>query len=1042
MTILTDEQLKQSKQLAKDNEIRQNVKSHCTKIKQGILNNGNISGNRAIWELFQNAGDLSKCAEIEMSLNNKYFTFAHKGKSFTYDSLCSLVKQVSSEEKENDETVGQYGTGFLTTHTFGRKILLRGSMKISDMPEVYVDIDDFEINRENFADIPQFIEDMKEQIKSVEKLMDAPQKEMPREWTELQYVLTPDAVEKVKIAFEAAEKIMPFVLTFNDNIGSCVLNYPEKRVVFVKQDTQVVNDRLRCTRVFKTIGDKTKTYFCYYLELHGGVSRIILPIDGEQNVISFGDDIPKLYVHYPLIGPKSNYQNVNFLFHSHLFVPEEPRDNIIVPKGNDAIQYIAQKNVDVLNEMTRYLWDFLEDTIETWTDTINLAPLHIKTDNLEDSEMQAYYKKLKADWVEEFKKLKLFEIGDVKYNLVEMAFPRVLHIDLEGFISSARDKNYLDTIYEYVPLVGVVPEKDHLLKWSKIIAEWELEDKYFIELKEIAQKVSECPGQKLHDMLQLIVDANQNNLLAEYALIPNREGVLKKQTDIYDARSISAEWFNFLKPLIPDVCEKMVDNLYTDVVTLNVYSGKDLQAALNQRVKNEESKTWGEQKSYSGAFEESLIRLCSVFYHQSKESKRSRLMPIVCNFEDKVYEEVYLDSILHEGQVVDLFAQIFPSLVENQMKKISSKNVDWVKLNSDNLCVFIDNARGSEYDRFAYNYAIYPNANGVLHQPNVLKKNMSIDQRLFSLYEKILGKDLKEECVDCRFENFYAKYLEESHQLTSSKVALEIQSKLSEGDYQDRNVLDVIDYMECLGDDGKMWQKWFADIYKQRESIRYRLGTDKERKAINRMMKQKNPYLLEVMAEVAEQENALNLVTNCLAELRHDEHIRKLGEYVEQGVEQYLTDKLQPYGINVKNQQNGQDFILSKAGYDDYFIEIKSRWNSNDSVEMSPAQFAQAVLAADRYALIGVNMVNFDQTRTDDEDFLYVEDVLDSIYVLDSIGYLQKDLYAKTLEIFSGPFDKIYLNGTYKVRVPQSVLRGEKSKNLDEFIETLIKHFS
>lgn len=108
MSILTPEELAHLKDEARKREIRQNVKSHCTKIKEGIRKNGTTSGNRAIWELFQNAGDLARNghAEIKISVADKKFTFVHKGKPFTDDTLCSLVKQVSSEDKENDNPDG------------------------------------------------------------------------------------------------------------------------------------------------------------------------------------------------------------------------------------------------------------------------------------------------------------------------------------------------------------------------------------------------------------------------------------------------------------------------------------------------------------------------------------------------------------------------------------------------------------------------------------------------------------------------------------------------------------------------------------------------------------------------------------------------------------------------------------------------------------------------------------------------------------------------------------------------------------------------
>ena len=114
---------------------------------------------------------------------------------------------------------------------------------------------------------------------------------------------------------------------------------------------------------------------CFYLELHNGESRILLPLQTETEVRSLGD-IPKLFVHFPLIG--SNYFNIIFLFHSHRFTPEEKRDNIIVPKNNDANESIVQDNKKILNEMTQYLWKFLKIHVEKWNKTILMANIDIK----------------------------------------------------------------------------------------------------------------------------------------------------------------------------------------------------------------------------------------------------------------------------------------------------------------------------------------------------------------------------------------------------------------------------------------------------------------------------------------------------------------------------------------------------------------------------------------------------------------------------------------------------------------------------------------
>ncbi|SUJ07230.1 Uncharacterised protein [Sphingobacterium spiritivorum] len=107
-----------------------------------------FSSNRAIWELVQNACDLTTNCEVVIDYKNG-FSFTHNGKPFTTNSLISLIKQVSGkdlEEKddENITQIGKYGTGFLTTHTFGRKFQINSILKAQN---VFFEIKDFLIDR-------------------------------------------------------------------------------------------------------------------------------------------------------------------------------------------------------------------------------------------------------------------------------------------------------------------------------------------------------------------------------------------------------------------------------------------------------------------------------------------------------------------------------------------------------------------------------------------------------------------------------------------------------------------------------------------------------------------------------------------------------------------------------------------------------------------------------------------------------------------------------------------------------------------------------
>ena len=100
----------------------------------GIGNNGGIRPVRAIWELVQNARDVvcdGKRAKIVFTRNENSLDFMHDGIPFTHKTIEALIMQTSSKVSSNNVQVGQYGTGFLTTHLFGLKFKLTAPLLTS-----------------------------------------------------------------------------------------------------------------------------------------------------------------------------------------------------------------------------------------------------------------------------------------------------------------------------------------------------------------------------------------------------------------------------------------------------------------------------------------------------------------------------------------------------------------------------------------------------------------------------------------------------------------------------------------------------------------------------------------------------------------------------------------------------------------------------------------------------------------------------------------------------------------------------------------------
>ena len=1034
MELISKERLKRIKEEAYDKEIRQNIKSHCTKIHDGIQKNGSTSALRAIWELFQNAGDQTEEATIKITLTPDSFIFAHKGRPFDYDSLLSLVKQVSAREKEGDDTVGQYGTGFLTTHTFSRKIQVTGSMLIEN-PDIYVNIDRLLIDRE-FDTIAEFIDKMAYQIKKVNALLDSTPTHSRREWTELRYILNEEGLKKARQAIDEAIRLMPYVLTFNDKITNCEIDDKiNKRVISFKKEKGPDEEELSCTKIIIVENEATIEKYCYYLSVNDGIDRIILPLESPTQVCDL-KDIPRFFVYYPLIGTENI--GVNFLFHSGRFTPEEPRDTIILPKDNDATEKIASENIAVLNEMTEYLWQYLSAHVGLWKNTLKMAVIGIKTTGHGDDITDDFFVQMKKRWVEKFSALPLIDTICGRKAMSDSNHPRVFEPAITDFLCEEESHAYLPALYSYSQEVSLLPYETEILEWSVILNEWGADNKdVFVELDSVVQNISKNKEGDLHKMLELLVKAGKSDFFEKYALLPNREQTLHKQSELYDAEAVTPELYNLVYNFAPDICEKMIDTKYSDLIKLPEYARTNLRSDLNAVIENEEKKHWSEQP-YSGSFEKHLIALCSSFSTRNGESKRNILMPIICRFEGLPYQELHIPAWPSDDKSFDLYRNMFLSLVENQMMKISQKDNTWVAQNMEDLVMFVDTARGDDYKKFCTRYPIYPNQHNILHMPSSLIKNMGIDEELREIYESVLGKDLRDMWVHDKFDTFF-EFIEQ----TPQKVSSDIQIKLQDEEFHHPQVLNIIEKID--GKEGARWAKLFGTIASAKEKLFFDSVTENNKRHVYTLMKIRDEAKLQKLADLSNDENidriielgrqALQAEKN---EAEHKRYIQELGSYVEKTLLERLRGILNDniLKIDICDEQGGQDFIIRVGDKPVYYVEVKSRWSTKDSVVMSPLQLARSVENKYCYSLCFVDMT----WKSPSAEHFYedVETCVSHTTCINNIGELNEPCIESILD----RTDVVHIGGNYTLVVPQKVfdIHGYSFANMIEKIRLKIEY--
>lgn len=1025
-------------------EKRQFCKQSCTKISQGLEKLDNRSSERAIWELFQNARDLArrdeagrKIAHIRMKVTPEEFIFAHQGRPFTHDSFSSLVKQVSAQEKEDEESVGQYGTGFLTTHSFGRRIRIYGSLDMEDLVKgQFVDIDGFVIDRV-FDEIPDFVDKMAAQLVEIDKYADGPFTTSCREWTELHYQLdsADKAAEKVTRGLEEAIKVMPYVMTINEPIGDVEIeDQTTGRHIKFRKEALPEENGLKVMAIFIEENFEVALKKIFYLQSEDGSDTVILPLESVGQASPL-DGIAKLFVFFPLLGTESF--GMDAIFHSNRFTPVEERDALHLPVENANVKAKYEKNVSVLEEMSRIVFDYYEKhalEITGWQDVTSLSFECFR--NKEDI-TNTFFSNFKAKWVHAYEQLPMVDINGVRQTVKSgnvRVYSQALCTELAG-----EKEAWRPVVYRGAKYVGNVPSEEHIMKWSETIGTWYEDSLSFISDETIAARLAdaECDRVVLLNFCSYLSEQKLTHLFERYALLPNHDGQKQVSANLVDAEAIPDWLRQLVKQFIPNSVAKFVARDFSKLVSLNVYGRDSLKKDLNDALLSIAKESFRKPVNPQTADMEVLkgmAQISMIVRNDEMDNHRTRAMKAICDHLGMAYAPVVLPALDSEER--DLTELPFQHLVENLCLEISSGDSTWMVANREyvyrlhealNKWVFYYG--NDRTDGVANRYAILPNQ---LNEPRLLadlKFGKDIPSKLMDLYEAVLDTDLRGRLVANDFSDFIS-----IPTLEAAEVAKEIEDKLEEDNFQHSSVLDIID----LIDSDLMYARLFPHVSEKKADIFMKQVKPECKDSVYRLMKIDDSEKLKQLAELAD-ETDLDEIIRMGRQAKETQRLQraefeykaKLGEYVEEILTETLEQRLAHMiegglketlpEIKVLNEQYGKDLTVTVNGESVYFIEIKSRWGVDQSVEMSPLQMRTSVENRDAYALCCVNMSGVDHNVVEKRIFPEIEESLDRIKSLTNIGHLVTEVNKVTLI----PADDIHLGGSYSCVVPQKVFQAE-----------------
>lgn len=1028
---------------------RASCKQSCTKIDQGFDKLDSRSRERAIWELFQNARDLArtddngkKTAHIKIKLTPTEFVFMHQGQPFDHDSLTSLVMQVSSEGKENDETVGQYGTGFITTHVFGRRLYVTGSMNMEKYTHTngsYVDIERFVIDR-TYDNITEFIDKVANQLSAVNDFADAPIKSSCKEWTELSYDLSSmeGALKNAEEAIVSSINVIPYVMTVNSPISDVIIENQITSEVYKFEKTQLPDEEgLKVMQISVTHNGETEKQKIFYLESEDLEDIAILPLEEIHKAKSL-NGIAKLFVFFPLLGTERFGMDV--IFHSKKFIPVEERNGLHLPSSNVNARQKYEQNVRVLDSLTDMVHSYYREHTGGISNWMEISELSFDCEHHEEDVTKDYFCTFKNKWSTFFQNL---PIVDYKGERVSVNGSNVRFFSQEIILDITDEElgeTYFTALYDASAHVCQMADKHEIVAWSKVVNSWDDSHPSMIGIEEIAQRVGENNNISSSTLLAFDTYLSKKEygaMFDTYALIPNRDGAKKKRVELYDASAIPQWLGDIAKTLVFEKTKCFADDRFISIAGMSSFTRNDLRDAISSYLRSIRQDFLEKKKVYEHSVLQALLQLSTVFPSETYAEIRRNTIKIIAEHLDMSIDVRVLDPL--DNNERDLGELPFKHLVECMLLEISINKSEWVKSNMDYIYSLHSSlSKWSEYynrnsqDGFCIKYGAFPNRNGNPTLVRELEKGIDVPDELSMLYQEVIGKDINDRLVDAKFESFY-----DFKELSAKDIAVEIEKQLEENGFRGSAVLDIINNF----DKDSCWERWFPHIAAKKAELFLNHVHEECKDSIFKLMKIDNPDKLNQLAKLADEVDLDEIINKGRASiiLKRNEEAdfkfkEKLGKYVEEMIQQYLSQSIAANKVTVETEQYGSDISICKNGTPVYYIEVKSRWGTDQSVMMSPLQIKTSVREYNNYALCCVDMSHLKLSEEDEHIYPKLEETLPLIKVLTNIGNINKELYA----IATGSDNRlVHIGGEFKCVVPQTTI-WRQGVSFASFIKEII----
>lgn len=315
------------------------------------IRNESDEGQARRWamELLQNGRDVAykdSSLRARFELQEDRLIYSHTGMPFKVKDILSIIYQVSSK-LPGGESIGRFGTGFMSTYQLCEKVQLNGVLK--DAGEQYCP---FQVLLDRtgteVAEILEKIEESVKQIYRAEEVLREEEFQKENYNTTFTYYLeTSLNKQTAKIGMEDMKENVLYIMLFSDKVQEITLvnrlGEVKSEISYMRRKDVCLKDNIHCLTILEKNQETGKEKEHRMLYLTENNVTITARMDEKNCLLPISGKTSRLFLDFPLIGTEEFPFPV--VVNSRRFQPNEPRSGIALSDNINSKDSIQNKEV-------------------------------------------------------------------------------------------------------------------------------------------------------------------------------------------------------------------------------------------------------------------------------------------------------------------------------------------------------------------------------------------------------------------------------------------------------------------------------------------------------------------------------------------------------------------------------------------------------------------------------------------------------------------------------------------------------------------------